>query len=115
MGKLLRDNIVILITAAPTSATIPLSHYLTPTLYALLSRWALLARARSVDFLPDDLSPWDLRTRLRALAEGPLRVRRRPPVAPGLPSGAGIAGAVEFPAGVGIYYYVRNFKTEREK
>ena len=31
-----------------------------------------------MDFLPEDLSPWDFRTRFKALAEGPLRVRRRP-------------------------------------
>ena len=31
-----------------------------------------------MDFFPDDLSPWDLRTRFKALAEGPLRVPRRP-------------------------------------
>ena len=55
---------------------------------------ALFARARRVDFLPEDLSPWDLRTRFKALAEGPFRVLR-PADCP-----SPIAGVTEFPAGV---------------
>ena len=49
-------------------------------LHALLSRRAFLARARSVALRPDAFSPWDFRTRLRALAVGPRR--RRPAVCP---------------------------------
>ena len=49
--------------------------------YALERMFAFFARARSVALRPDAFSPWDLRTRLSAFAEGPARrVRRRPAV-----------------------------------